>query len=261
MRKTKKYKIVRGSLEEEREQEERKLYNARAILFVLPIIMIAVLVLGIYFGYLSFKKSEQLSKKEQKFSVATALEAENDIELLRTVNSANPLDSTYVPDTIQFGRAYISPLMKDSLEKMLTDAENEGLKITLSEGYISFEEQKKRYEEAVAEYKKSSKASTVKAEAYVKKTIPREGESEQQTGLMVYLSADTKEDFVDTKQYSWLLTNCINYGFILRYPEKENIGSLIFSPHYFRYVGTKNAYSIRAYDMSLDEYSQYLYSR
>ena len=261
MKKTKKYKIERGSLEEEREQEERKLYNAKAFLFLLPIIMIAVLVLGAYFGYLSFKSSEQSSKKERQFSAATALEDENDFELMRTVNSANPLESTYVPETIQFGNAYISPVVKDSLEKMLEDAESEGLKITLIEGYISFEEQKKRYEEAVAEYKKSSKASTVKAEAYVKKTIPREGESEQQTGLMIYLSADTKEDFVDTKQYSWLLKNCVNYGFVLRYPETENAGSLMFSPHYFRYVGLKNAYSMRAYDMSLDEYSQYLYSR
>ena len=261
MKKQKKYKIVRGSLEEEREQEERKFYNARAWLFVLPIIMIAVLVLGVYFGYISFKKNEQESNKDKHFSASTSSEAENDFELLRTVNSANPLDSTYIPDTIQFELAYVSPVMKDSLEKMLKAAEKEGLKITLIEGYISFEEQKERYEKAVAEYKKSSKSSTVKAEAYVKKTIPREGESEQQTGLMIYLSSDKEEPFVDTEEYSWLLKNSVNYGFVLRYPESENAGSLVFSPHYFRYVGAKNAYSMRAYDMSLDEYSQYMNSR
>ena len=117
---------------------------------------------------------------------------------------------------------------------------------------------KERYDAAVKKYRKSAKVSLVKAESQVKLTTPREGESEQQTGLIVKLDDNVKGKFENGEAYKWLCRHCVDYGFILRYPYAENVGGLGFSSQLFRYVGVENAYNIRAYNMSFDEYANYM---
>jgi D-alanyl-D-alanine carboxypeptidase len=178
--------------------------------------------------------------------------------LLSVVNPAYPLDAEYVPALTEVRGVRVSPDMAESLEKMLSDAEAAGCPIRLKEGYISFEEQKQRYDSAVQKYRKQSKMTLVKAEAQVKQTIPREGESEQQTGLLVKLDDDVKGRFENSAAYKWLTRNSLDYGFVLRYPSSENVGGLSFSPNLFRYVGVENAYQMRAYNMTFDEYASYM---
>ena len=175
-----------------------------------------------------------------------------------TVNSARPLTADYVPALTEVEGVMVSPDMADALTRLLADARTAGLTLRADEGYISFEEQKERYEQAVKEYRASAKASVVKAEAYVKRSIPRAGESEQQSGLLVSLSDGSDGDFTLTPAYAWLVKHAASYGFVLRYPEKENTGGLGFSAHLYRYVGQENAYYMTAYDMNFDEYAAYL---
>lgn len=256
-------KVTRGRLEEERRREQESFEYQRVLLFMLPIIMVAVLVVGIYFGYLSFEDEHiKISNEVREQAQLTEKYTEEEKEfLLMVVSSASPVDSSFVPILEKYNGVEVSYLIIDDLKRMITDAKAQGLDVQVDGGYISFEEQKEIYDKAVKDYKKKKKCTTVKAEVAVKKTNPNAGESERQTGLIVELSNGTDEKFQKTAEYSWLCKNCVDYGFVLRYPDKVNTGSVSFSPELFRYVGAENAFNMRAYNMNLDEYSQYLKSQ
>lgn len=256
--KLKPYKISRGSFEEQQLREDNHMQTQRALLIILPIVMVAVLAVGIYFGYMNYRK-ESGAVRTVEHSTEAPEPTEPDPMLLTVVTSAYPLDADYVPVLTQVEDIQVSPEMADSLKELLSAARKAGYDIVAKEGYISFEEQKERYQSAVKAYRDKAKVSVVKAEATVRRTTPREGESEQQTGLVVYLTADTGDTkFENSAEYAWLIKNCTSFGFVLRYPSQENTGGLKFSPHLFRYVGERNAYYITAYDMTFDEYAAYL---
>jgi len=258
-KKYKPYKVSRGSLEEQKLREDNHMETQRALLFILPVVMVAVLLVGLFFGYKSYEKAaEQVRELEH---AAAEEPTAHDPMFLLTVNSARPLSEDYVPALTAYEGVQVSPDMTDALTRMLSAAHEAGYDIRVSEGYISFEEQRKRYEKAVKDYRAAQKASVVKAEANVKRTTPRAGESEQQTGLIVRLTADVDGKFQDSREYAWLIKNSGAYGFVLRYPDKENTGGLSFSPYLFRYVGEENAYFMTAYDMNFDAYAAYLASQ
>ena len=260
-KKLKPYKISRGSFEEQQLREDNHLQTLRALKIILPIVMAAVLVVGVYFGYKGYREEAQETRYVEHGT--TAPEPTEPDPILRTaVTPAFPLTEAFVPELVTVEGVRVSPLMADDLRAMLDAAQRAGFELTISEGYISFEEQKERYQKAVKAYRDKAKVSLVKAEATVRRTTPREGESEQQTGLVVYLTADTgKEKFENSAAYAWLVKNCTRFGFILRYPAQENTGGLGFSAHLFRYVGPESAYYITAYNMSFDEYVSYLNAR
>lgn len=251
-------KVNRGVFEEQQKKEDNKLQNQRALLFILPLIMLAVLVVGIFFGYKFYMNS--LSEKS---AISPSEIVEDDTVssnpmFLKTVNSASPISESFVPETVECCEIPIDPGAADSLNQMVNDAKANGFDLMVVEGYISYEDQAERYKEAVEKYRKDSKATLVMAEAHVKKELPPAGESEQQTGLLVYLTVKTDGKFKDTPAYSWLTRHCVDYGFILRYPDKENAGGISYSSHLFRYVGKTYAYNMRALDMNFDRYVEYL---
>lgn len=260
MRRKSTMKVARGRLEEDRRKSEDRFLYQRVMLIMLPIIMIAVLTMGVYFGYLSYTDDYVNYNNQETLTHATEpqfTDAQNRY-LLTVVNSANTVDASFVPQLSRCSGVEVSSLMVDDLGAMLSDAELDGMNIALISGYISYEEQKEIYDSAVKSYKKKKKCSTVKAEAAVKKTTPNAGECEQQTGLIVELSSHSDKKFKNTAEYRWLIKNSVNYGFVLRYPDSENTGGLSYSPSLFRYVGVEHAFSMRAYNMNLDEYVQYL---
>ncbi len=253
-------KISRGRLEEDRRKSEDKFEYQRVMLVMLPIIMVAVLVIGVYFGYLSYQDDyvEKITSETRATATQPELSEKESRYLLTVVSSANTIDESFVPKLSEYNGVQVSTLMLDDLKLMLSDAAADGMNIEVVEGYISFKEQKETYDKAVKAYKKKHKCSTVKAEAAVKKKTPNAGECEQQTGLIVKLSDGTDESFKKTAEYRWLMKNGVEYGFILRYPDKVNTGSLVYNANLFRYVGVDNAKLMRAYNMNLDEYIDYL---
>ena len=252
-------KVHRSRLEEDRRKSEDRFEYQRVMLFILPLMMIAVLIVGVYFGYLSFKDDySNIANESRDMAQVSQYSDDQNSELLTVVNSANPVNADYVPDLSEVNGVDVNSLMAENLTLMLSDAQTQGVNLTLVSGYVSFEEQKEKYDSAVKAHKKKNKSSTVKAEAAVKKTIPNAGESEEQTGLLVKFSSGTDESFSKTKEFQWLSKNCADYGFVLRYPEKENTGGLSYSPSLYRFVGTPHALKMRAYNMNLDEYVLYL---
>lgn len=258
LRNLKPRKVNRGVFEEQQKREENKLQNQRALLFILPLVMLAVLVVGIFFGYKFY-----VSTLNEKNAVAPSEILEDDTVsdnpmFLKTVNSASPIDESFVPETVECCGIQIDPDAADPLNKLVADAKAQGFDLMVVEGYISYADQAERYKNAVEDYRKNSDKSLVMAEAHVKKELPPAGESEQQTGLLVYLTVKTDGKFADTPAYSWLTRHCVDYGFILRYPDKENAGGIAYSSHLFRYVGKTHAHQMRALDMNFDHYVEYV---
>jgi len=251
-------KVNRGAFEERKQREENQFETQRALVVILPLLMLAVLAVGIFFGYKFYQSSvsdhNAVSPSEP---VVTNELLENPV-FLRSVNSASTLDPDYVPELVESCGVMVSPEVAQPLERLIADGKKQGYDFIVREGYVSYEDQDKRNEEAVEKYRKDKKSSLIMAEANVKREIPPGGESEQQTGLVVDLSIKTDGKFVDTPAYSWLIRNCVDYGFIQRYPSNDNAGGFAFSSHLFRYVGEEYASNMRAYNMNFDQFITYL---
>ena len=228
------------------------------MLFILPLVMLAILAVGVFFGYKFYLHSIGNRSAVSPSEPPSTDELLENPMFLRVVNSASTLDDTYVPELVECCGVQVSPEVAISLEQLVADGREEGYEFLIHEAYISYEEQNERYQKAVEKYRKNSNASLVMSEARVKREIPPAGESEQQTGLIVHLTVRTDGKFVDTPAYAWLMRHCVDYGFILRYPEDENTGGFAFNSHLFRYVGKEYAYNMRALNMNFDEYVHYL---
>ena len=67
---------------------------------------------------------------------------------------------------------------------------------------------------------------------------------------------------MEPSAYTWLLENCVKYGFVQSYPEnKEKQTKADFEPDLFRFVGEDNALNMRKFGMCLEEYAEYLSMR
>ena len=85
------------------------------------------------------------------------------------------------------------------------------------------------------------------------------GTSEHECGLAVdiidadYQVLDDKQEETETQK--WLMANCQDYGFILRYPNgmSETTG-IIYEPWHYRYVGKEHAANIMSNGLCLEEY-------
>ena len=89
--------------------------------------------------------------------------------------------------------------------------------------------------------------------------VKRPGYSEHNTGLAVDLGGsgnfNLDESFANTKAFAWLIENCADYGFILRFPkDKEDITGVIYEPWHYRYVGREAATYIMENNLCLEEY-------
>ena len=86
----------------------------------------------------------------------------------------------------------------------------------------------------------------------------RPGFSEHQTGLTVDLAAVGSEGisaFKDTEAYNWVIANCTDFGWILRYPEnKTSITGYDFEAWHYRYVGIDLAKKVEESNLTYDEY-------
>ena len=82
------------------------------------------------------------------------------------------------------------------------------------------------------------------------------GQSEHETGLCFDVTAFSDSgDFGSTPQYAWLIANCWDYGFILRYPEgTSDVTGIQGESWHFRYVGADAAREILARSITLEEY-------
>ncbi len=219
---------------------------ARRKIIMLIVIFIAVLIVAGVAALLFFILGSA--------SDNDASEAEKSSEsLLTVVNSASPLSQDYVPELAHCGGFEVNCAAADSLLQLLKDAESQGVDLKIKSAYISYDEQNRLYEKTLDKYLSNPDYTRVRAEAAAQKEVPPAGCSEAQTGLLIDF------ELGDRQSESFLDRSCVNYGFVLRYPsDKTALTRRNGSDTLYRYTGKENAVKMRAYDMCLEEYNNYL---
>ncbi|MES3031289.1 MAG: M15 family metallopeptidase [Patescibacteria group bacterium] len=119
------------------------------------------------------------------------------------------------------------------LKEMIDDAGKDNVKIYVSSGFRSFNEQGALKGAYTVTYG-SGTANQFSAD---------QGYSEHQLGTTVDLITGglngSLDGFEKTPAYTWLLANAYKYGFVLSYP--QNNGYYVFEPWHWRFVGVKLA--------------------
>ena len=150
------------------------------------------------------------------------------------------------------------------LEDMLRACRTAGHSPLIVSSYRAWSQQEEMYEEKVGELM-SQGLDRETAEADAKSHAAAPGYSEHQLGLAVdivdeeYSLLDEKQG--DTATQQWLMENCWQYGFILRYPEgKREITGVEYQPWHYRYVGLSAAEQIHELSITLEEYVDMFYA-
>lgn len=167
------------------------------------------------------------------------------------VNKKNKLNSDFKPDNLvkvkhcSLDNFYLEEETANAYEQMCLDSINEGLNISITSAYRSYDEQKELYNTYLKLYGKS----------YVDKYVALPGHSEHQTGLAIDLESLECDIFRNSKEYLWVKENACKYGFIIRYQEgKEKITGYEAEEWHIRYVGKKAAEYIYKNNITFEEY-------
>lgn len=110
------------------------------------------------------------------------------------------------------------------------------------------------YQDQIATYKRNKKGYAATA-----------GHSEHQTGFAIDVTSrqhPMRWPFDKSVEGIWMREHCHEYGFILRYPEKQShIFDFAYEPWHLRYVGKEVSRRIHDEDITFDEYYAYYIER
>ena len=169
------------------------------------------------------------------------------------VNKNHPVPENYVPDYT--GGAEQSTSLRGeantALQNFLAACNAQGHSMYVLSGYRGYNVQKNLFA-SYAAYHGEALANTYSARA---------GQSEHQTGL-AFDVGDAKHSGYNLQTYmdqlasiQWMMANCAEYGFILRYPKgKEAITGYQYEPWHYRYVGVEAARAIMYNGLTLEEF-------
>ena len=129
----------------------------------------------------------------------------------------------------------------------------DNLNLVMISAYRDFTRQRNLFNNALA----------TRSVARAERAFARVGHSEHHTGLAVDVmhrghsgGTMTGMRFERSKQFSWLVENAHEYGFILRYPQGYlEIGGYIFEPWHWRFVGVPIATAM--YDREIISYEEF----
>lgn len=179
---------------------------------------------------------------------------------LLVVNQKSPIAKNYKPDLTHYMQIDCDRKLVKSLDELLTAAKKLNFNLQVTKGFVTEDLVEKNYKEKLNQLLNEN-LSAVRAESLAEKMVSSPGKSEYQTGLLVDISIPTKSrsEFISSDEYKWLINNCVNFGFIPRYPEdKADKTGKDFNPYAFRFVGENNARKMRSLSMCLEEYIQYI---
>jgi len=138
-------------------------------------------------------------------------------------------------------------------KEMRNEMETDGLRLYAIAGYRSYNKQRSIFDRGVDRFGSAFIADQQYA---------RPGHSEHQAGLSIDVLQTTvfetmwEAGFETTDQFSWLMKNAHNYGFIFRYPRGYEIYTgYNFEPWHWRYVGVDVATRMR--NMGIVTYEEY----
>ena len=175
------------------------------------------------------------------------------------VNKDHPVEAEYEIEMTKVGdRFYVDSRCAEDLNAMLAACEADGLYPVIRSAYRTMIDQRILFENKVERLRNQG---LTEDEAYLEAqtVVALPGTSEHHTGLAVdlvdYFYQDLDEQQEQTDVQQWLLVNCWDYGFILRYPNgKTEITGIIYEPWHYRYVGREVAAEIRDSGLCFEEY-------
>ena len=181
---------------------------------------------------------------------------------LFVINPEEPAQEDFAPQLGTAAGVQVDSRIVAAVELMAAAAKEDGLALTFTEGYVSYQEQGERFEEKVDQLMEEG-LTAVMARTEAQSLVPEAGESDFQTGMCLRLAVSgDAESFEKSKTYSWLRNNMGKYGFIFRYPEgKESYTGCTADPGVIRYVGSADAAAMQQRSMCLEEYIDYLASQ
>lgn len=168
----------------------------------------------------------------------------------------------------------VFPEVIKSLDSLVGDAKAQGIEhYIVREGYRDAAAQLKLWETEMARH-----TDRYSGDALIERTrraVSYPGTSDYHTGLSVNLNVYDKNDpalnntkFMETAQGTWLNENCWKYGFVFRFPvqgyptpttvDKSFKTGIDLQINAYRYVGVAHAAAMKALDMCLEEYIDYL---
>ncbi len=214
-----------------------------------------------YVDYNSIHKSTPLEKtiaivnvKKNKKEYSTDDKTDINEGYLMLVNKYYHLEEDYERIDLEpfslsiaygsYGDNKAAKIVVEQFDKLQQDVKTEfNAQLMVTSSYRSYETQKKNYELYGDDY------------------VARPGYSEHQTGLsidIVSLSHTSPKSFFESDEGKWIVENCWQYGFILRYPEgTEDITGYDNEALHFRYVGETTAKKIKDENITFDEYYAY----
>jgi len=175
------------------------------------------------------------------------------------VNPWNFMPSDYAPNFVEAERGRkVDASCVDSLLEMLNACRDAGYNVKLLDGARTRDDQIYLFNRKVNYYlDRGYEPDEARAKAGTSVAMP--GTSEHELGLAVDL-VDSSNQSLDESQESthaqkWLMENCWDYGWILRYPnEKTEITGIIYEPWHYRYVGLEVAKELQESGLCLEEY-------
>ena len=254
-----------------RNSRRRRKRNIQRIVFILLLALLMVFATNGLMGLITGKGVEESSsavQNSQSEVIPTpeptpAIPQPNDFSTL--VNRSHPLSENYDVETrgivnngvqtdYQFDVRAI-----DHLEAMLKDAVTAGYPVLIRSAHRTISYQKMLYNNKVQAYLNAG-YNQATAESEAAKWVAPPGTSEHNLGIVVDIvnqgyTGELEQYFEDEPLFGWLIENCADYGFILRYPKtKEAVTGIVYEPWHYRYVGEEIAHYIMDNNLTLEEY-------
>ncbi len=180
---------------------------------------------------------------------------------LKIANAWTLLDADFAPPSlteIEAGQS-VDSRIAEAIRALISDARAAGYTdLYFCSGYRDYDTQYSIYWNHIWDYMNQGYTQE-EAEAMTKLAVNPPGASEHQLGL----SADILENYQqDMEPYIggsglmlWLEENCVNYGFVIRYPEdKTDVTGVEYEPWHLRYVGPEAARYITENGLCLEEF-------
>ena len=245
--------------------EEREIRRLGRIRIAVAILLLGVIAVS---GWLVWERVTVPYEKEDAVSSVSSSSSSKEETLpvykddfnLKLANQENSLTEEQEPELTEYQGVQVDERIVPALEALLKAAEEAGVPLQLVSGYVSREEQDKLFQKEVERLIKEESYSRVMAEQTASQNVAPGNQDDSQTGMSVVVQSEKESsDFSSTAEYRWLYRHCIDYGFVLRYPEgKKSYTGRDFDPNCIRYVGETAAARMRQLQMSLEEYVDYV---
>lgn len=180
---------------------------------------------------------------------------------LKLVNNTYVLPPSFTPPSvkeIQDGQ-YFDSRAVDALNRMLDAAREAGYTVYISTAYRPYRTQATLFYGKASQIAWGGEVEYADAEVLARQTVAYPGTSEHQLGLAVDIldspdTAMTADALEFLPLYTWLRANCVDFGFIPRYPRDKRELTGWFEPWHYRYVGETAARYMMENGLCLEEF-------